>query len=64
MTTIEAKDLKVGDTFTQTGSSRSYTVEEVTEAHRSEYSAVLRVKSSKGTIATVAFAHGVKVVVK
>ena len=64
MTTTAAKDLKVGDTFSQAGSRRSYTVEEIVEAHRSEYSAVVIVRSESGTIATIAFAQDSKVNVK
>lgn len=64
MAQIAATELKVGDTFSQAGSTRSYTVTEIVEAHRSEYTAVVRVVSSKGTVATVAFPANTTVTTK
>jgi hypothetical protein len=55
MTQIAAVDLKVGDQFSRVGSSRIYKVMEIVTAHRSEYAQVIRVRSTSGTEATVAF---------
>ena len=62
MTTIPAEALEAGTAFYAKGSSRLYTVVEVIEAHRSEYAAVVRVLSSKGTESTVSFPLGTTVI--
>lgn len=60
-TTTAAQNLTTGDTFTTAGSTRTYTVTEVTEAHRSEYAAVVTALSSTGKTATIAFPAGATV---
>lgn len=60
----KATELKVNDRFSQVGSSRTYTVLEVVEAHRGEYAVVLRVQSSTGKEATVAFPADSTVITK